>query len=188
MLTWKLRITVLWISGAVGELVVMALLMFQPGVIRDMMAGKMLGADIHSAGVQISMAFYSLAPMALAYLTLVLKDTANRRMNAVVGAVSALSGISLLIGQPVWMSAGMNFVVIVGLLVALLIVWHAWKWPRPTEVTPSRPSQETTRREHEGGVRIVVLHDRAWSATHLAGSSNETGGELIQQQKYSNAP
>jgi hypothetical protein len=149
VLTWKLRITVLWISCAVGELAVMALLMFQPGVIRDMMAGKMLGADIHSAGVQISMAFYSLAPMALAYLTLVLKDTANRRMNAVVGAVSALSGISLLIGQPVWMSAGMNFVVIVGLLVALLIVWHAWKWPRPAEVTPSRSSQKTTRREHE---------------------------------------
>jgi hypothetical protein len=47
------------------------------------------------------------------------------------------------------MSAGMNFVVIVGLLVALLIVWHAWKWPRPAEVTPSRSSQKTTRREHE---------------------------------------
>ena len=69
--------------------------------------------------------------MALAYLTLVLKDTANRRMNAVAGAVTAVSGISLLIGQPDWMSAGVNFVLIVGILVALLIVWHAWKWPRP---------------------------------------------------------
>jgi hypothetical protein len=127
----------------------MALLMFQPGVIRDMMAGQLWGANIHSAGVQINMALFWLLPMALAYLTLVLKDAANRRMNAVVGAVNALSGISLLIGQPAWMSAGMNFVVVVGILVALLIVWHAWKWPRPTEVTPSRPSQETTRREHE---------------------------------------
>ena len=149
MLTWKLRVTVLWISCAVGESAVMALLMFQPGVIRDMMAGQLWGANIHSAGVQISMALYWLAPMALAYLTLILKDAANRRMNAVVGAVSALSGISLLIGQPAWMSAGMNFVVIVGILVALLIVWHAWKWPRRAEVTPSRQGQETTRREHE---------------------------------------
>ena len=149
MLTWKLRIAVLWISGAVGESAVMFLLMFQPGGIRDMMAGQLWGANIHSAGFQISMALYMLLPMALAYLTLVLKDAANRRMNAVVGAVSALSGIFLLIGQPAWMSAGMNFVVIVGLLVALLIVWHAWKWPRPAEVTPSRPGQETTRREHE---------------------------------------
>ena len=87
--------------------------------------------------------------MALAYLTLVLKDAANRRMNAVAGAVSAVSGIFLLIGQPDGMSAGKNFAVIVGILVALLIVWHAWKWPRPAEVTPSRQSQETTRREHE---------------------------------------
>jgi hypothetical protein len=149
VLTWKLRITVLWISGAVGESAVMLLLMFQPGVIRDMMAGQLWGANIHSAEFQISTALYFLLPMALAYLTLVLKDAANRRMNAVVGAVSALSGIFLLIGQPAWMSAGMNFAVIVGILVALLIVWHAWKWPRPAEVTPSRSSQKTTRREHE---------------------------------------
>ena len=149
MLTWKLRITVLWIFVAVCQSAAMALLMFEPGVIRDMMAGQLWGADIHSAGVQINIALYWLAPMALAYLTLVLKDTANRRTNAVVGAVSAVTGISLLIGQPDGMSAGMNFVVIVGILVALLIVWHAWKWPRPAEVTPSRPSQETTRREHE---------------------------------------
>ena len=149
MLTWKLRITVLWIFFAVGESATMALLMFEPGGIRGLMAGELWGANTHSAGVQINMALYWLLPMALAYLTLVLKDTANRRMNAVVGAVSAASGISLLIGQPAWMSAGANFVVIVGSLVALLIVWHAWKWPRPTEVTPSRPSQGTTRREHE---------------------------------------
>lgn len=149
MLTWKLRIAVLWIFFAIGESAIMALLMFQPGVIHDMMAGQLWGADIHSAGAQISTAFYWLAPIALAYLTLVLKDTANRRMNAVVGAVSAVSGIALLIGQPAWMSAGVNFVVIAGTLVALLIVWHAWKWPQPTEVTPPRPSQETTRREHE---------------------------------------
>ena len=151
MLTWKLRIAVLWIFYAVGESFAMALLMFQPGVIRDMMDGQLLGADIHSAGAEISTAIYWLAPMALAYLTLVLKDTANRRMNAVIGAVSAVTGIGALIDQPAWMSAGMSFVFIVGTLVALLIVWHAWKWPRPAEVTPSRPSPGTTRREHEVG-------------------------------------
>ena len=146
MLTWKLRIAVLWISCAVGESAVIFLLMFQPGGIRDMMAGQLWGANIHSAEFQISMALYTLLPMALAYLTLILKDTANRRMNAVLGAVSALSGISLLIGQPAWMSAGMNFAVIVGILVALLIVWHAWRWPPGAEVTPPRPAQEAARR------------------------------------------
>jgi uncharacterized iron-regulated membrane protein len=47
------------------------------------------------------------------------------------------------------MSAGVNFVMTVGILVALLIIWHAWKWPRRAEVTPVPPprqTQETARR------------------------------------------
>jgi hypothetical protein len=150
VLTWKLRITVLWIFVAICQTALMALLMFEPGVIRDMMAGKVLGNTLN-ADNQIDTALYWLAPMVLAYLTLILKDAANRRTNAVAGAVIAATGISILIGQPAGTSAGVNFVLIVIILVALLIVWHAWKWPRPAEVTPSRPSQETTRREHEVG-------------------------------------
>ena len=153
MLTWKLRITVLWIFLAVCQSAGMALFMFEPGRIRGLMAGELWGANTHSAGVQINIALYWLVPMAMAYLTLVLKDAANRRTNAVLGAVTAAGGISLLIGQPAGTSAGVDFVAIVASLVALLIVWHAWKWPRGAEVTPSRQShtpsrqtQETTRR------------------------------------------
>jgi uncharacterized membrane protein YphA (DoxX/SURF4 family) len=149
MLTWRLRIAVLWIFFAVGESAVVALFMFQPGVISDMMGGKLYGADIHSAGVQISMAVYWLAPVALAYLTLVLKGAASRWMNAVIGAVSAVGGISILLGQPNWTSAGVNFVVTVETVAALLIVWHAWKWPRGAEVTPTREGQEPTRQSPE---------------------------------------
>ncbi len=80
MLTWKLRITVLWIFIAVCQSAVMALLLFQPGVIRGLMAGQLWGANTHSAGVQINFALSWLIPMAMAYLTLVLKDAANRRI------------------------------------------------------------------------------------------------------------
>jgi hypothetical protein len=149
VLTWKLRITVLWIFLAVCQSAIMALLMFQPGAIRGLMAGQLWGANTHSAGVQISLALDLFIPMALAYLTLVLKDAANRRTNTVLGVLYVAAGISALFGQPAEMSAAMDVVAIVGILVALLIVWHARKWPRPAEVTPSRPSQETTRREHE---------------------------------------
>ena len=149
MLTWKLRITVLWIFLAVCQSAAMALLLFQPGVIRGLMAGQLWGANTHSADLQIDIALAWLAPMAMAYLALVLKDAANRRTNAVAGTVYAAGGISTLIGDPAGRFAGVAFVLIVASLVALLIVWHAWKWPRPAEVTPSRPGQETTRREHE---------------------------------------
>ncbi len=82
----------------------------------------------------------------MAYLTLVLTDAANRRTNALLGAVTAVSRVSGLIGQPAGTYAGVGFVLIVAILVALLIVWHAWKWPRGAEVTPPRQSQEAPRR------------------------------------------
>jgi hypothetical protein len=138
MLTWKLRISVLWIFLAVCQLAGLALLMFEPGVIRGLMAGQLWGANTHSAGVQISTALYALGPMAMAFLTLVLADAASRWTNAVLGAVTAASGISGLIGQPGGTPGGVDFVVIVAIVAALLIVWHAWKWPQGAEVTPPR--------------------------------------------------
>jgi hypothetical protein len=149
MLTWKLRITVLWIFLAICQAAGLALLMFEPGVIHGLMAGQLWGANTHSAGFQINAALFFLVPMAMAYLTLVLNDAASRWASGVLGALTVVTGISTLIGQPAWMSAGVNFVVIVGSLVALLIVWHAWKWPRPAEVTPVTPPrqrQEAARR------------------------------------------
>lgn len=146
MLSWKLRIAVLWIFLAVCQLAGLALLLFEPGVIRGLMAGELWGANTHSARAQIYTALYALGPMAMAYLTLVLNDVASRRANAMLGAATAASGIFGLIGQPGGTSAGAEFVVIVAVLVALLIVWHAWKWPREAGVTPPRQSQEAARR------------------------------------------
>jgi hypothetical protein len=149
MLTWKLRITVLWIFLAICQAAAFALLLLEPGVIHGLMAGQLWGVNTHSAGVQINTALFFLAPMAMAYLTLVLNDAASRWTSGVLGALAAVTGISTLIGQPAGMSAGVNLVVIVVSLVALLIVWHAWKGPRPAEitpVTPTRQSQEAARR------------------------------------------
>jgi hypothetical protein len=149
MLTWKLRITVLWIFLAVCQAAGLALLLFEPGVIHGLMAGQLWGANTHSAAVQINTALFFLAPMAMAYLTLVLNAAASRWASGVLGALTVVTGISTLIGQPAGMSTGVTFVVIVASLVALLIVWHAWKGPRPAEVTPVTPSRqalETARR------------------------------------------
>ena len=143
MLTWKLRITVLWIFLAICQSANMALLMLGPGVLRGLMAGQLWGANTHSAAVQINIALFFLVPAAMAYLALVLKDAASRWTNAVVAAISALFALSTLISQPAGVSAGVNFVGIVGILVALLIVWHAWRWPRGAEVTPVTPSRQS---------------------------------------------
>lgn len=146
MLAWKLRIAVLWIFVSVVNASIMILLMFEAGAIRDLMAGEWLGVNAHGAGVQISMAFNLLAPMAMAFLTLVLKDAASRRTNAVVGALTAVIavlGLFGLVGGT--FGAGVTFSYLVGSLVVLLIVWHAWRWPRPSEVTPPPQRREPTR-------------------------------------------
>jgi hypothetical protein len=143
VLTWKLRISVLWIFLAVCQAAGLALLMFEPGVIRGLMAGQLWGVNTHSAGFQINAALFFLVPMVMAYLTLVLKAAASRWANGVLGALGVVTGISTLIGQAAGMSAAVNFVAIVGLLVGLLIVWHAWKGPRGAEVTPVTPSRHT---------------------------------------------
>jgi hypothetical protein len=149
VLTWKLRISVLWIFLAVCQLAGFAVLMFAPEVIRGLTAGELWGVNTHSAGVQINAALFFLVPMVMAYLTLALNDAASRWANAVLCAVAAVFGISTLIGHPAGTSTGVTFVAIVISLVALLIVWHVWKWPRGAEVTlvtPPRPSLETARR------------------------------------------
>jgi hypothetical protein len=123
--------------------------MFEPGVIHGLMAGQLWGVNVHSAGVQINTALFFLAPMAMAYLTLVLNDAASRWASGVLGALTVVTGISILLGQPAGMSAAVTFVVIVASLAGLLIVWHAWKGPRGAEVTPVTPprhSQEAARR------------------------------------------
>jgi hypothetical protein len=149
VLTWKLRISVLWIFLAVCQAAAFAMVMLEPGVIRGLMAGHLWGVNTHSAGVQINTALFFLAPMAMAYLTLVLNAAVSRWVSGVLGALAVVTGISILLGQAAGMSAAMNVVVIVGSLVALLIVWHAWKGPRGAEatpVTPSRQTQEAARR------------------------------------------
>jgi hypothetical protein len=118
----------------------------KPGVVQEGPRPHELQAG--HAGVQLSIALSWFIPMAMAYLTLVLKDAANRRTNAVLGVVWAVGSIAALIDQPAGISAGADFVVIVAILVALLIVWHARKWPRPTEVMPSaKPGDAAAKHE-----------------------------------------
>jgi divalent metal cation (Fe/Co/Zn/Cd) transporter len=82
----------------------------------------------------------------MAFLTLVLKDAANRRTNAVVGAIAAVSAILSLFGlMGGSFGVGVTLLALVGSLVGLLIVWHAWKWPRSSEGTSPQQMQEATR-------------------------------------------
>lgn len=145
MLMWKLRIVVLWISLAACQSASATLLLFEPGFLSDFVAGQTPGVDVDSVGGQVLTALSWLGPMAFAYLTLVLKDDANRQANALLAGGGALYGVSALIASPGG-SAGANFVGVVAVLIQLLIVWHAWKWPRANEPASEQHSEDATPR------------------------------------------
>ena len=130
-LAWKMRISVLWLFLAVSMSAAMILYIMGPGVINDIIAGEMEGMEI-SAGVLMIFALFWLVPLIMAFITLVLKDTINRYANAILGL---FFGIFYIVDISGHLSRGEEFgghalVGVAGIIVAFLIFWHAWKWPK----------------------------------------------------------
>ena len=130
-LIWKMRISVLWIFLAVSMSAAMILYIMGSGVITEIIAGEMEGMEI-TAGILMIFALFWLIPLIMAFLTLVLKDTVNRWSNAVLGLFFAVFYIIDISGH---LSRGDEFgghclMGVAGIIAALLIFWHAWKWPK----------------------------------------------------------
>ena len=130
-LVWKLRISILWIFLAVSMSAAMILFFMGPGVVEEIIAGEIEGMEI-SGLVLIVFAFFWIIPLIMAFLTLVLKDTVNRYTNAILGIFFAIFYIIDISGH---LSKGEEFgghhlMGIIGVIVALFIIWHAWKWPK----------------------------------------------------------
>jgi len=75
-------------------------------------------------------AIFWLIPLTMAFLSLTLKDSANRWANIIVGIVWAAIGI-LDLGDTLnrgWLT--LSLVAFSKTVAAVLIVWYAWKWPK----------------------------------------------------------
>jgi len=130
VLAWKVRISVLWLFCAVAMSASMVLSLMEPGVIEGVMAGEMDAWQI-SAGLLLFVSLFWLIPLVMAFLSLTLKDAANRWANIILGIVFAVFTIVNVIahtmkGQP---PVGHLLIVLSMIVVPALIAWHAWKWP-----------------------------------------------------------
>lgn len=133
----KLRIVVLWIFLAVGMTTGMVLYLAEPGMLRDVLQGRIEGSNI-SAGQLIMFASFTVLPLVMAYLTLVLAPAANKWSNLVLGAAFTLSWAFDLISHLGGYFGGEAFVVVFGIVAGALIVWEAWRWPI-TAAAPTVP-------------------------------------------------
>jgi hypothetical protein len=131
-LTWKLRISVLWLIMGAGLSGAMILQMFVPGFINNIIAGEIEGMQI-TTGMLIVLSLFWIVFLLMAFLTLILKDKINRYTNGVLGIFFTFYMIyDMYSSLSVQEFSGSNLLQVFGLIFAFLIFWHAWKWPKNT--------------------------------------------------------
>ena len=120
----QIKLSGLWVaamfSWVYGDLLRMYSGDFVPG---DLELGNVISPEMMWLASAITM----IVPGVMVFLSLTLKNKANRWANIIIGIF--YTGYNL-IGLPSYPSAYDMFLIIVGILFTALIVWYAWKWPK----------------------------------------------------------
>ena len=116
----QIKLSALWVALMLTYLLGDVLRIFSG----DFKPGEIGGMRIGQA-TYLGIAILMVIPIIMVFLSLTLKNPANRWVNIVVAIV--FFGFNL-IGLPTYPSAYDKFLIIVGLAFNVLTVWHAWKW------------------------------------------------------------
>jgi hypothetical protein len=132
LLRCKARLSVLWLTMAIGTGVGWLLSAMTPGGLEDIMAGEWGGTAL-SEGFMVMYAFFFIIPMTVAILSLTLNGSANRWMNFVLGILWLLWFIFESIayatgGETVYIATWL--LMAAGIVIAAYIVYFAWKLPK----------------------------------------------------------
>jgi hypothetical protein len=132
ILKCKTRLGVLWLTMLAGMVSSWFLSTLVPGTMSEIINGKWGGMDI-SEGMLLMMAIFTIVAAAAAILSLTLKNSANRWMNFILGILWFL----WMIVETVEHATGEETVyaatwlmLAAGFVIAALIAWFAWKWPK----------------------------------------------------------
>ncbi|MCK4348086.1 MAG: hypothetical protein KAW47_05665 [Thermoplasmatales archaeon] len=126
----KTRLMVLWLFIAVAMSAHSVLAFMEEGVIEQIMSGEVEGMEL-SAGIFLFMAIFWLIPLWMAVLSVTLKDHTNRWANIILGALFVVLNLFHLAEHLMNPSAHQLLIIGSTVVVAILIVWYAWKWPKP---------------------------------------------------------
>ena len=122
----KIKIAALWAALMFFYLYRDVLGFMEPGHIEDLLAGELGGVPVTEALLLGSAALMAI-PSVMVFLSLALKASVNRWVNIVlgIGHIAILAG-SFFVGS---ITTLYTFYAIAELLLIVLIIWHAWKWP-----------------------------------------------------------
>jgi hypothetical protein len=123
---WKIKISVLWLFAAVAFLAHQMLVLIEPGIIAQLMAGEAEGQKIGPELI-LFFAILMLVPLVMAFLSLTLKDSMNRWVNIIVGAVFAALWFVGVVDAALSAYWGEALMTLSAVAASTLIVWYAWK-------------------------------------------------------------
>ena len=118
----KIKLSALWVALMLTYLLGDVMRIFSG----DFEVGEIVGMQATQV-LFLGMAILFVIPILMIYLSLTLNYPVNRWANILV---SIIFFVINLIGLPGYPSAYDKFLIIIGLVFNVLIVWYAWKWPK----------------------------------------------------------
>jgi hypothetical protein len=133
----KLKLAGLWATVMFVYVYVDIIGFFKPGVIEDILAGKVWELEITQAWALGALILLTI-PSLMVFLSLALPAKVNRWTNIIVATLYIVVSIGNSIGEP-W--AFIIFGSVVEVVLLSLIIWYAWKWPAVAVDEANRPMQ-----------------------------------------------
>ena len=121
----KIIISALWISRMLTGFLGDVLRFLEPGLLEQIIAGETGGMQLTNDLLLVS-AIIMVLPIIMVFLTLILKDKLNRILNVVLAIFLFIFDLT---GLFTYTFAYSVFLIIVGMVFCVLIIWYAWKWP-----------------------------------------------------------
>jgi hypothetical protein len=130
MLDVRIVLAVLWVAGMLSSLDGDTYRLSDPVALKSLIANT--GAMVVSRGLLLVMSMVFVGHILMGVLTLILRYHVSRWANRIVGILYAVIILAFWVLGFVLKSASYEFVWSTAQLVfALLVVWYAWKWPKP---------------------------------------------------------
>jgi hypothetical protein len=125
----KAKLAALWVTVMLLYLYVDHFALFIPGVLEDVIAGKMGPFPTTQGSLLAAMALMTI-PSLMVFLSLALKARAVRWTNIVVGILYIVVVIGNVVGES-WAFYWLGSIVEIVLLA--LVIWYAWRGPRASQ-------------------------------------------------------
>ena len=121
----KLRMIALWVWAAIGMTAALLFVFFKPARLETLMS------KIEAIGPSwfIIAPLYGLIPLVMTFLTITLKDRANKLTNRILSIIY----IALILYDfvPMLLDPAIDQIIIVGsvLVAVAYLIFYSWKWP-----------------------------------------------------------